>query len=176
MGRGNVCTHNECEGLYYLDRDLLDAYCKAGPDFEVRTARELNNAGIRYDYDGVHSGWAYDECESDDNWNDMVHEMRSGLMRRFKSFYEVDRWRDREIHVVLENNLFEIAVVDNEWSAAWCLLERRDIDGTNGAFIRRHYQTYLEAIKRILIENWGEAIGYGGAWTHGVRYTKADIA
>ena len=26
MGRGNVATHNECEGLYYLDRDLLDTY------------------------------------------------------------------------------------------------------------------------------------------------------
>ena len=26
------------------------------------------------------------------------------------------------------NRLFEIAVEDNEWSAAWCLLEREDID------------------------------------------------
>ena len=69
MGRGNVCTHNECEGLYYLDRDLLDCYRKVercgcghvvGFDYseDARTARELNAAGIQYDYDGTFFDWA----------------------------------------------------------------------------------------------------------------------
>ena len=26
MGRGNCCTFNEAEGLYYVDNDFLDVY------------------------------------------------------------------------------------------------------------------------------------------------------
>ena len=36
-----------------------------------------------------------------------------------------------------------------------------------------HYE-YLEAIKRILIDVWGEAIGYGGALVSGRKYTRED--
>jgi len=187
MGRGNVCTHYECEGLFYLDRDLLDVYNKTikcecghvkGPDYdeEPKTARELHKAGIEYSFDGTHTDWMYSQCESDDNWRQMIETMRDRLMARFPSFYSEDKWIDRDRRVVLENELFHIAVVDNEWSAAWLLLERSDIDdtGRNRTFMRRHYQTYLEAIKRILIDRWGEATGYGGAWVSGKRYTKED--
>lgn len=189
MGRGNVCTHNECEGLYYLDRDLLDVYRKVnecgcghprGFDFEEEpmTARELYKAGIEYDFNGSLTGWAYDEVDTNDKWSEMVEIMRERLMKRFPSFCEEDKWRGSDQHIVLESGLFQIAVVDNEWSVAWCLLERPDIDdeGRNRTLMRRHYTSYLEAIKGFLIEIWGEAIGYGGAWTHGQRYTRENAA
>jgi hypothetical protein len=40
--------------------------------------------------------------------------------------------------------------------------------------MRRHYPAYLEAIKTALLDGWGEAIGYGGAWVHGEVYRKSE--
>ena len=189
MGRGNVCTHNECEGLYYLVKDFLDVYRKVercgcgsveGFDYseEPQTARELNDAGIDYDFDGKLTGWGWDEGDSQDNWLDMIDYMRETLAERFPSFESVNIWRGCDRHVVLRSGLFDIAVVDNEWSAAWCLLERDDVDDTGSyrVLMRRHYETYLKAIRDALIGGYGEAIGYGGAWTSGKRYTKEDVA
>ena len=190
MGRANVCTHYECEGLYYLDKDLLQVYRKVircdcgtvkGFDWneESKLACELRKIGIEYSYDGNHTDWHYDEGESRMLWDEMIEHMTECFSKRFPSFYPVDKWRrDGERHIILESAFFQIAVVDNEWSAAWCLLEREDVDdvGGNRNLMRRHYHVYLEEIKRILVENWGEAIAYGGAWTHGKKYTKEDVA
>ena len=186
MGRGNVCTHNECEGLYYLDRDLLDMYYKVTRRSLSRgriemindgeapmTARQLDAAGIEYSYDGSIGGWAYDHLSSDKNWKHMVDFVTEAFLKHFKSFSETDHFK-RGQHIVLQNKFFEIAVVDNEWSVAWCLLEREDVDDKTSkrALMRRHYERYLEDIKRILIEGWGEAVGYGGAWAPGKTYGR----
>jgi len=189
MGRGNVCTHNEYEGLYYLDHDLLDIYrkverCDCGHvvgfdyDEDPRTAQELSTAGIQYDYDSDRADWSYDEDDSRQNWRDMIAYMRGALTKRFPSFKSVNTWRGCDQNVVLRSGLFEIAVVDGDWCAAWCLLERTDVDDTGSyrALMRRHYMTYLDAIKKALIDGWGEAIGYGGAWVSGRRYMRGDVA
>ena len=187
MGRGNVCTHHECEGLYYLDKDFISVYSKVircdcghvvGRDFEQSmTAKELYHADIDYDFDGSSTDWAYNSTNTQDNWNEMVDIIKEGFHHRFKSFTDVDKFRS-DYHIILQNEFFEIAVVDGEWCAAWCLLERMDVDddGRNRTLMRRHYHTYLEAIKSILIDGWGEAIGYGGAWTSGKRYTREAAA
>ena len=187
MGRGNICTFNECEGLYYLDKNFINVYNKVircgcghvtGRNYELSmTAKQLDQSGTKYDFDGSNADWAFDEHETQVNWNKMVFQLTEGIMQRFKSFSKVDNWRNGR-HIVLQNEFFEIAVVDGEWCAAWCLLEREDVDdiGRNRTLIRRHYRTYLEAIKTILIDEWGEAIGYGGAWTRGKRYTFNDSA
>ena len=175
MGRGNVCTHYECEGLYYLDKDLLDVYVHVDdPGEEPKTARQLHDANIKYNYSGEGCDWKYSHAESDYNWREMITTMQDRIGGRFSSFYPADEWRNNETRVILENGLFQVAVVDNEWSAAICLLERTDVDdtGANRTFMRRHCDTYLEAIKQTLIDGWGEAIGYGGAWVSGQKYTR----
>jgi hypothetical protein len=104
----------------------------------------------------------------------MVEYMAGFMAAKFPSFQKTQmRWQGRHT-VVLENALFQVAVTDNQWSAAWLLLEHPnacDVGG-NRNLMRRHYQTYLEAIKTALIEEYGEAIGYGGAWTSGKVYKK----
>ncbi|MCL2589202.1 MAG: hypothetical protein FWD84_07325 [Oscillospiraceae bacterium] len=186
MGRGNPCTHYECEGLYYLDIDYIHRYSKItrsqccnrsiGFDYdeESKSAKELQNADIAYNFDGAGVDWAYDQFESQTAWEDMVSEICQALMVRFKSFQRVDRWRNSR-HIVLESAFFEIAVEDGEWCAASMLLERHDVDdvGSNRTLMRRHYKAYLEAIKTALVDVWGEAIGYGGAWVSGERYVKS---
>ena len=188
MGAGNISPRSEFGGVYYLDNGFLEAYRKVkrcsccgkangSSDDGYMTAKELEKLGMEYDFDGSKSDWAYDEDASQANVHEMISFVRNGVQARFKSFCAVDTWRNNW-HIVLENELFEIAVFDNEWSAAWGLLEKFDADdtGCNRTFMRRHYQTYLEGIKRVLVDGWGEAFGYGGAWVSGKRYTREDLA
>lgn len=200
MGAGNVCTFGEYEGLFYLDQNFISTYskvnrCSCGSvlgsvtNDESKTARELSKAGIAYDFDGRSADWAYDEFLSGNEWTSMIELMQESLMSRFKSFSKCDRWRgvtaydrSQNRHVVLENGMFEIAVVDNEWSAAWMLLERADIEELeyrNGVNLRplmaRHYHSYLYAIRDILLDTYGECSAYSGAWTSS-RITREDVA
>lgn len=180
MGRGNICTHHECEGVFYLDNDHLQAYCKICDDSDgesVLTARQLDELGIKYDFDGSTADWMYDGYESCVLWDDMLSVVVLALEKQFGEFRQVDRWRNGIFHVVLESDLFEIAVGDNEWSAAWVLLERTDVDdvGPNRDEMRRVYRKYLEAIRKTLVEGWGEAYGYGGPWTTGEKFTHESL-
>jgi hypothetical protein len=55
------------------------------------------------------------------------------------------------------------------------MLLEKDI-GTNEGLnlMGRHCNAYLEEIKNALVDEYDEAIGYGGSWTSGTRYTKAS--
>jgi len=185
MGKGNICTHYECEGLYYLDYELLHKYqkvtrCTCGlvtgfdRDAEPLTARELSKAGIAYDFTGAEADWAYNSKLSGAEWRYMISYVTTVFRNRVKSFKTANKRRN-EFNIVLQSELFQLAVADNEWGAAWCLLEREDVVdiGTNRTFMRKHYKTYLEAIKFALLEGWGEAVAYGSAWQRGNVYKKA---
>jgi len=198
MGRGNICTHYKYEGLYYLDSDFLNAFykverCKCcgkpidrNDECETKTAKELDQEGIEYAYNNEEeTEWIWDEDQSKINWKDMIEIIQNDIKKKHPSFNITDRWRgsiygssDRNFHVVLENEWFDIAVADNESNAAWCLLQRRneDPDENEEKQMEIDSQIYLETIKRTLIEYWGEAITYGGPWVHGKRYTGKDIA
>ena len=67
---------------------------------------------------------------------------------------------------------------DKKVEASKKAVQKKQAAGQLGLFDLEedHYQSYLEAIKLILIQEWGEAIGYGGAWTSGRRYTQEDVA
>lgn len=177
MGRGNVCVMGTYEGLYYVDRDRIDMYRDVraiNADENLKTAFELQSAEIEYGYTGDDVDWHYDEFASRSQWDDMVEYMCDRFELRFPSFSRADRWKNRDKHIVLESKLFEVAVCDNEWSIAWMLLEK-DIGVDEGSNLKgRYFDTYLKEIKDALIDGYGEAIGYGGAWTSGTRYTKAS--
>ena len=193
MGRGNICTHGEFEGLYFLDRKFIDTYhkvkrcacgCESGrivgvdDDHETQTAQELDAVGIEYSFMDPNTDWAFDEYGTHLAWSDMVEFFIEEFKEKFPSFDRVSCWRGNDRRVVLRDHLFEIAVADNEWSAAWMLLEREDSgdEPEERAEMEQLYQTYLTAIRDILIEGWGEAVGYKGAWTSGPIYTKSSVA
>jgi hypothetical protein len=75
MGQGNVCTFNECEGVFYLDFDLLHVYRKVircaccnqvknfDPQEESQTARELSQRNLSYSFDDPHTDWHFDQLD-----------------------------------------------------------------------------------------------------------------
>jgi len=166
MGRGNVCVFGKYEGLYYIDKDYLHVYrSTTAPDDcpETKTFKELGYEEL------IGGDWEFDEFVSGIVWAETKEHLQSRITERFKSFEVCDRWIGRgEEHAILENELFYIAVQDNEWSMAVKLIEKEDPwcyerDGLR----KRHYQTYLDGIRDILFELFPTLGVYGGAWTSG---------
>lgn len=164
MGRGNVCVHNPYEGLYYIDNDYLHIYRKVGSDPDDP---ELCSMG-ELDYEKLTSGdWEYDELESDIEWENTKIYLMARLTERFKSFRPCDEWINREQRAILQSELFYVAVEDNQWSMAVELIQKDAFFYSTEGLQRRHYRSYLNAIRDILFELFPTLGVYGGAWTSG---------
>ncbi len=140
MGRGNVCVHGPYEGLYYVDYDNFY--------YDV-TDEDDNPTGER----------EFDQYYMEHTIDNFKYEMlKSGV------FTECDRWHHRDIHIILESKLFEIAIVDNEWSYAVMLLQKEDAPV---GLQKKHYESYLRKIRDALFEQFSKLGIYECAWTHG---------
>ena len=160
------------EGLYYIDRDYTDVYRRSDEvsddEFETRLLGELS-------YDELTGGdWLYDDWGSAEEYGDVLECFTEGFTRMFTSFKRVekDKWLDRSIRVILESELFYVGVEDNEWSVAVKLLQKDDPhDNHLEGLQKRHYQQYLDGMKKVLLERLPSIGTYSGAWTSG-RITR----
>lgn len=160
MGAGNVCTFGKCEGLYFVDNDLLDVYCKENEDgdMEYRSLREADD------------GFEYCETESYYNREDFECNFIEAMKRRFPSFEYVNKWISRTRRALLENELFYIVCEDNQWSLAIELIQKEgEYGGEEKVGLQMGlYRKYLKGIEEILLNMNGEVGIYTGAWTSGV--------
>lgn len=174
MGRGNVCVFGKYEGLYYIDRDYTDVYRRSDPmsddEYETRLMGDLDYAEL------TGCEWVYDEWGSSEELDDVLECFKDSFTEMFPSFERVpkDKRIDRSIRVILENKLFYIGVEDNQWSDALKLLQKEDpYDDHLLGLQKRHYQRYLDGIKKALLERLPSIGTYSGAWTSG-RITREE--
>lgn len=157
MGRGNECIDGKYEGLYYVDKDYLDVYYNKKTKKSV-LRKELSCQDYDYSY--------IDIDNSNDNYKDFVLNLKSDLIERFKSLDDCT-----DIHgTILENGLFTIEIVDNQWSYAIKLLQKEDEYYNNGNIEnlqKKHYQNYLNGIRDCLFNQIDEIGTYCGPYTHG---------
>ena len=182
MGRGNVCVSGPYEGLYYIDNDDFHVYRRDEPDsdeeFQTRLLKDLSHEEL------TSGEWYFDEWESLDEEDSILECFVESFTRMFRSFERPERgtcltepgFGGRSRRVLLESKLFYIALEDNEWSLAVELLQKEDpyddhLSGLQG----RHYQKYLDGIKRCLLEVLPGIGTYGGPWTSG-RITREELA
>lgn len=165
MGRGNCCVCGNYEGLYYVDNDFLDVYSRSdnSDDYDIRLKRDVD------DYDS----WDYNEAESYFNRDMLVHEFACEVMQRFPKFDYVNKWISRDRKAILENELFYVVLEDNEWSMAVELIEREDSWRDYSGLRAGLYMIYLNGIREILLDMFGEIGEYAGAWTHRI-VTKGE--
>ena len=163
MGRGNVCVHGACEGLYYIDTDDFQTYRRDDGE-ETKLLGELDHAAL------VGGGWVYDADLSERELEDILDSFIESFIRMFPSFARIraNTWIERSRRVILENTLFYVAVEDNEWSVAVELLQK-EFDGCEDltGFQRRHYKSYLAGMERCLLEVLPGIGTYTGPWTSG---------
>lgn len=172
MGRGNVCVSGAYEGLWYIDKDCLSLY-------RDRENEDEYVYGVELGYDALTSGrFEYDEFASQDQYDDMVESLRAEITGRYDSFSVIDRWVSNhgnrcDRRAILENELFFIALEDNEWSVAVELLQKgpEELAGLQA----RHYEGYLETLKKIILDLFGQVSYRNGAWMSGT-IRKEEVA
>ncbi len=162
MGRGNTCVRGKYEGLYYVDRDFLDVYYNSEED-ESRLLGEIDNM----------NGWEYDSLLSDINFEDFVNDFSEDVKKMFPSFEVVQLGY---CGTIMKNSLFEIVLEDNEWSYAVKLIQvEADWDEPcKDGLQKKHYQNYLNGIKKCLFKQFDELGIYNGPWTHGTIYKEEE--
>lgn len=156
MGRGNACVHGEYEGLYYIDWNNFQS------EFE-------DDDGKYTDYDAQFEEWTDALDNFIDDFTDMYKSFTKCGEREWISNYE---------RAVMESSLFYIVVEDNEWSMAIKLIQKdQDYYGKGNIenLQKKHYQTYLEGMKKCLFNQFEEIGVYGGAWSSG-RIRKSEAA
>lgn len=161
MGRGNVCVHGPCEGLYYIDND----------DFQIYTSGSETVLLGELDYPSLVSGnWKYDAVLSEHELGSILDSFMESFVRMFPSFAQPREttWIDRSRRAILENTLFYVAIEDNEWSVAVELLQK-DFDGCENlvGLQQRHYKSYLSGMEKCLLEILPGIGIYAGPWTSG---------
>lgn len=160
MGRGNVNVYGDYEGLYYVDMDYLVCYVSNladnDGDYECKLLGDMSSADFQ-DFD-------YDAIMSDELYNDFLNNFVSMMENKFDSFVATGD----SFGTIMENSLFEVHIVDNEWSYAVELIQKEsDWDYCLCGLQKRHYQNYLSGMRDILLCLFPEIGCYGGAWTHG---------
>ena len=170
MGRGNTCVFGKYEGLYYVDRDYLDSYISKEVNEDGEYEEKMLGDMTCEDF----NNYEYDEDTSQMYYDDFIGNFTCMMEEKFKSLETTNE----DYGVIMKNNLFEIEVEDNEWSYAIKLIQKED-DYYNGYSLeglqKKHYQSYLNGIKTVLLELFPSIGCYGGAWTHGIITREDNI-
>lgn len=171
MGRGNVCVRGKYEGLYYIDKEYIEVYCKQDPENEdiclAKTQADLSSEEL------LSGDWLYDESASEDAKDQVLEGLMYALQDQFPSFerFTPETWKDGR-QLLLENRLFVVAVEDNEWSLAVELLQKEDDTVNLQGLQSRQYQRYLDGMRDALLEHLPSIRIYAGPCTSGTIMRK----
>ena len=165
MGKGNVAVFGKNEGLYYVSNEFIESVSvlNSDGDYDMLTRRQAYEQNVEGEYDQIASEYEF---------NNFVDTIVDGMENRFHSFFATDRW-ERDNHIICENNLFKVAIADNEWSYAVLLLEQDDtaVAGLQGM----HFARYFNELKNILLSTYPEIGIYDGPWTHKVIRRENNV-
>lgn len=159
MGLGNIHTHGDYEGLYYIDYDYIDYYTSKEEneygEFDIKLLADMDADDFEdyeYDYD-------LSRLSAEEYINMFVEDMT----KKFDSFVATGKIYG----TIMENSLFEIKIEDNEWSYAVELIQKDDY--ALSGLQKKHYKQYLDGMKDVLLLLFQE-IGCwtGNCWTHGI--------
>lgn len=162
MGRGNVCVHGEYEGLYYVSKEYLDEFISKEDSDNIMLLHDI------YHSDASLNEFEYDEISSQCNYEDFIDNFKNDFIKKFNSFSDIS---GSYFGSILENELFKIQIIDNEWGYAICLIQKESsyYDNYNKENLqKRHYKNYLNGIKECLFNQFDEIGSYSGCWTHNV--------
>lgn len=170
MGRGNVYVGGDYEGLYYVDNDHLLVYRHKNGEEDSRLLKDIP-------YGEIDTVWIYDEWDTTLQIEDLEECFCDQFKKRFSSFERCGsrHWLTNSSRAVLENRLFYIALEDNEWSMAVELIQKEDYYHPIEGLQARHYRGYLDGIRDVLLDIYGEVCVRTGAWTSGT-IRKEDAA
>ena len=167
MGKGNVSVRGPYEAVYCIPNSYLHVYREDEPykeEPEVRLLKDIPYSELDT------CRWLFDEEGSANEEEDVLECIVDTLGRRFQSMTPVlgQKWISRTQRAIMENELFTIAVEDNETSLAVELLQKEvQYDDRLLGFQKRHFKRYKEALKAAMLERVPEITFPMSAWTSG---------
>lgn len=165
MGRGNVCVNGEYEGLFYVDNDYFSMFYNEDGDAVDVTEMEEGS----YQRDDYELEWC------DFLFDDFKDDLIFSLKRKFK-FEECHKYLSQSQDdvstvynydhlAILENKLFFVCLVDNEWSTGVELIQKYNMYHDLSNLQKKHYKKYLKGIAEVLLDIVGEISLRSGPWT-----------
>ena len=135
MGRSNVNLSLPLRGGFFINNDNFIAY-----------ADESKETILEY--------------VTESNYYDFIYEFQERFTNKHSEFKSVD-----DVEIILISHLFNIMVLDNEWSLAIRFNPNNNVTMLGQELF---YNMYLESMKNILLDMFGSIHTYAGAWTTGL--------
>jgi hypothetical protein len=125
-----------------------------------RSVSYLNNAVIvlYFPFEGNESNDAgeYDEFLSQMNWDDMIDSLQCAIKRKLPSYYETDKWGNRETRIILENNLCSIGISEYCGLCSLSVAPKNNIcDESWGEEFALHHAGQIEKTLRKVLDDLG---------------------
>lgn len=169
MGRGNVCVTGKNECLYYIDNNDFYTYYRDGDPCDYRLGREMSLE------DHQSGEWKFSDLSTEMELDEIIEDFAYDFRQKFPSFedvysegkYHADGygcWRESH-RIILENRLFMVCMIDNEWSMAVELLQKEAPYGYSYDGLQaRHFDKLQAGLLDCLLNQLDTVYVRNGAW------------
>jgi len=95
----------------------------------------------------------YDEFCAELEWDDIKENLISEIKAKLPSYYEVDKWGNRETRIILENSLCSIGISEYCGLVSLSVAPRQnDYDAWHESFAVRHANQIESTLEKVLCE------------------------
>lgn len=182
MGKGNVGCFGKYETQYYIDNGDYHMYIRYDENLdEYIEARERD---IDFN-DASSTAWSFSPALTDDQFNQILEGFKTRFKEALPSFddcpentYLPDNAGRMNRHAIMENQLFYIALEDNEWSTAVEIIQKTGPYGDDSlvGLQAGHFDTVNRTLKECLLEEVPQIHTRNGAWMSGTIKREDVIA
>lgn len=161
MSKGNItCGHKNAQ--FYVDYNNFNTYLNKNNPEESMLEKDIPSDKLDdYEFDMELTQIAYETFKGN-----LINHMQS----HYKSLQKVIPSAKAEQKIILENNMFQIALMDNDWSIAVQLLRKPKY--TNEAFQNRLFPTFLNGIVNALFDQVDVIHERTSSWTSTSLYEQ----
>ena len=121
-----------------------------------RSVNYLDNAEIVLFFPfegGQDENGNYDEFCAELEWDDIKENLISEIKAKLPSYYEVDKWGNRETRIILENSLCSIGISEYCGLVSLSVAPRQnDYDAWHESFAVRHANQIESTLEKVLCE------------------------
>lgn len=154
MGAGNVNVSLN-DGLFYVHYDSVNVYKNKRNKSIICQRKDIPR--------GQEKDFVFDMGLSQQNYDVWLEAFRQKLMKRYPSYRRVDRYTKRDQRIVLENNMFFVAIEDNEWGFAVELISRTKYPYPQ--FQKHLFPHFFKGLKETLLNLTETIYIRSGSWT-----------
>lgn len=154
-GKQHNITVDVNDILYYVDYAHIDVYVNKNDKKDIKIGKDeiaLNNPDI----------YQFDETLTQAQFDKFKQEFINAMQQQHKSLKTTDK-TVKGVHHLLENDMFIVAMEDNNWSVGVELLNKPKYENEN---LREHVlPNFATNMRNILLDLIGEIHIRTGSWT-----------